>query len=109
MQRSYRYLGSLLLSTALITPASLVLGSSVSAVAQDHDDHDRDHDRDHDAKRVYDRDHRDYHNWDDREDRAYRQWLEEKHEAYRDYAQLKQKQQREYWEWRHNHEDHEQH
>jgi hypothetical protein len=107
MQRSYRYLGSVLLSTALMTPGAFVLGSSVSAVAQDHDDHDRDHDRD--AQRVYDRDHHDYHTWNDGEDRVYRQWLDEKHETYRDYAQLKHNQQREYWNWRHSHEQHEEH
>jgi hypothetical protein len=35
--------------------------------------------------RVYDRDHRDYHNWDDREDRAYRGFLTERRGTYREY------------------------
>ena len=39
--------------------------------------------------RVYDRDHKDYHNWDDHEDHAYRAYLTERHEQYR--AALKEK------------------
>jgi hypothetical protein len=64
-----------------------------------------DDDRRKDEKRIYDRDHKDYHNWDQREDAAYRHWLEERHEAYRDYAKLNAKRQAEYWKWRHEHSD----
>jgi hypothetical protein len=35
--------------------------------------------------RVYDRDHRDYHNWDDREDHAYRRYLGVQRRTYRGY------------------------
>lgn len=107
MQRGYKFLGSLCISAALLGSGAVITGAPILATAQDHDDHDRDHDRD--AQRVYDRDHRDYHNWDDREDHAYRQWLDEKHEAYREYSRLKHKEQREYWDWRHSHEQHEEH
>jgi hypothetical protein len=55
--------------------------------------------------RVYDRDHRDYHNWDDREDRAYRRYLEEQHRAYREYNRQHYRAQRHYWNWRHRHPD----
>ena len=55
--------------------------------------------------RVYDRDHRDYHNWDDREDRAYRGYLIEQHQTYRVYAGQNHRRQREYWNWRHSHPD----
>jgi hypothetical protein len=55
--------------------------------------------------RVYDPDHKDYHNWDEREDHAYRHYLEERHEQYRKYEKLKEKEQRDYWKWRHSHPD----
>lgn len=56
--------------------------------------------------RVYDRDRKHYHNWDDREDRAYRGYLVENHQTYRPYAKQRQTDQRRYWNWRHEHPDH---
>jgi len=56
--------------------------------------------------RVYDRNHRDYHNWDDREDRAYRNYLAEQHRPYRAYAKQHRNDQKHYWDWRHSHPDH---
>jgi hypothetical protein len=56
--------------------------------------------------RVYDRDHRDYHNWDDREDRAYRRYLVERRRSYREYNRQQHKVQKHYWNWRHSHPDH---
>jgi hypothetical protein len=55
--------------------------------------------------RVYDRDHRDYHNWDDREDRAYRGYVDGRHERYVIYEHRNHRYQRNYWKWRHNHPD----
>jgi hypothetical protein len=55
--------------------------------------------------RIYDRDRRDYHNWDDREDRAYRQYLAERRENYREYSRLNRREQNDYWNWRHIHPD----
>ena len=84
---------------AVMTACALWLGvcaGSLSAAPQD-------------DRGVYDRDHKDYHNWDDREDRAYRQWREERHEAYVDYDKLDAKRQREYWKWRHEHGDNDRH
>src|ERR1700723_3572156 len=93
MHRGYKYFGSVLLASALATP--------LAGALQDHDDHDRDRDE----HRVYDRDHKDCHNWDANEDRVYRHWLEEKHGAYRDFNRLTAKPQREYWESPHTQED----
>ena len=56
--------------------------------------------------RVYDRDHKDYHNWDDREDRAYRGYLTEHRKTYRVYVKQNHKTQSQYWNWRHSHPDH---
>jgi type III secretory pathway component EscR len=55
--------------------------------------------------RVYDRNHKDYHNWDDREDRAYRNYLSEQHKDYREYNKQNRKEQDHYWNWRHSHPD----
>lgn len=55
--------------------------------------------------RIYDRDHRDYHNWDDHEDRAYRRYLAEQHRSYREYQRQHHKVQKHYWNWRHSHPD----
>jgi hypothetical protein len=55
--------------------------------------------------RVYDKDHKDYHNWDDRENHSYQQWATENHRDNRDFAHLKPKEQSEYWNWRHAHPD----
>src|SRR5258708_6628627 len=63
MRRIDRYIGSLFLAAAIAAPALVV----AEAKAQEHSA----------QVRVYDRDHRDYHNWDDREDRAYRRYLAE--------------------------------
>ena len=55
--------------------------------------------------RIYDRDHRDYHNWDDHEDRAYRRYLAEQHRGYREYHRQHYRVQKHYWNWRHTHPD----
>jgi hypothetical protein len=55
--------------------------------------------------RIYDRDHRDYHDWNDREDRAYRRYLVEQHRSYRVYHRQHYRVQRHYWNWRHSHPD----
>ena len=95
MKSGYRYFGSLLLAAALLTPAAL----STVALAQDNDHHDAQH------QRVYDRVHKQYHNWDANEDKAYRQYLSEQHKGYRDYAKLSHNEQNEYWKWRNDHPD----
>jgi hypothetical protein len=56
--------------------------------------------------RIYDRDHRDYHDWDDHEDRAYRRYLAAQHRTYREYHRQRRSVQRHYWNWRHSHPDH---
>jgi hypothetical protein len=60
-------------------------------------------DDDHNRKRYYDRDHKDYHEWNEGEDRAYRHWLETRHHAYVEWGKTKEAEQRAYWSWRHDH------
>jgi hypothetical protein len=95
MHRARRYLSSLFLAAALLASAA----SMAKAGNQD----DRRYDNDH--VRYYDRDHRDYHNWDDREDRAYRRYLVAKHRAYRKFNRTSNRVHRDYWNWRHSNPD----
>jgi hypothetical protein len=94
--KGIRFLGSMLLMGTLAVP--LALG------AQDRDDR-KDHDRDDQSRnqRVYDRDHKDYHQWNGDEDRNYRQWYESRYHGkqYRDYNRLNKRDQNAYWKWRH--------
>jgi hypothetical protein len=92
MQRSYRYIASLFLAAAIAAPVSIMAAPAAQEASV--------------QIRVYDRDHKDYHNWDDREDRAYRGFLTERHETYREYNKQKHKTQSQYWKWRHEHPDH---
>jgi hypothetical protein len=87
-----RYIGSLLLAAAIAAPTAIIAAPKPQ-----------------DANvqvRVYDRDHRDYHNWDDHEDRAYRRYLQEQHRGYRKYERQHYRVQKHYWGWRHSHPDH---
>ena len=53
--------------------------------------------------RIYDKNHKDYHNWNGDEDRTYRQYLTDNHRKYRDFKKQSASQQRTYWTWRHAH------
>ena len=57
--------------------------------------------------RYYDRDRRDWHEWNEGENRAYRHWLmeEQRERRFRAYNRLHAERQREYWRWRHEHPD----
>jgi hypothetical protein len=79
----------LALSAALLTPGL--------AIAQDHDHHD--------DRGFYDRDHKDYHKFDDHEDKAWRMYLREHHRKYVDWHHVNEHDQQDYWNWRHNHSD----
>jgi NADH dehydrogenase/NADH:ubiquinone oxidoreductase subunit G len=96
MKAGYRYISFLFLTAALSAPAAIV----TRAASQD--EHRDEH---HDQKRVYDRVHKDYHNWDGDEDRYYHQYFTENHREYRDYSKLNRKDQDAYWTWRHEHGD----
>ena len=100
MHHNHRFLfGALLLTAALAAP------SAMNAASKPQDNGRQEEHRD-DHNRVYDRDHKDYHNWNDNEDRSYRVYLGERHRDYHPFAELKAKEQRAYWNWRHGHPDH---
>ena len=86
-----RYISSLFLAAAIAAPTAIIA-----------------HPKPQDGSvqvRIYDRDHRDYHNWDDHEDRAYRRYLTVQHRGYREYHMQHYRVQRHYWNWRHSHPD----
>ena len=90
MHRTHRYIASLFLTAILLVPAAMIAAPGPQASVQ---------------VRVFDRDHKDYHNWDDREDSSYRAYLAEQHRTYRVYARQPRATQRDYWNWRHSHPD----
>jgi hypothetical protein len=92
MLGTHRFIGSLLLAGAIFAPTAVIAAPRPQEGVQ---------------VRIYDRDHRDYHNWNDREDHAYRGYLVERHQTYRAYNDQRARDQRNYWKWRHNHPDRE--
>jgi ribulose kinase len=57
------------------------------------------------AKRYYDRERKDYHEWNEHENQAYRHYMEENHRQYHDWAKANRREQQDYWKWRHDHPD----
>jgi hypothetical protein len=92
MHRAHRYIATLFLAGALAGPLPMMAAPATQDASV--------------QVRVYDRDHKDYHNWDDREDHAYRGYLTERHQTYREYDKQNHKTQSQYWKWRHEHPDH---
>ena len=94
MHRAKYLIGSFLLVAALAAPVSI---RAIPATQEDHkqDEH----------KKVYDKQHKDYHNWDDNENRAWGNFLTENHRDSHDFAKANKKEQSEYWNWRHSHPD----
>jgi len=62
MHRGNKYVGALFLSAALMAP----LGAKAVAAPQDDKDHERHEQEQREQRKVYDRDHHDYHSWDQR-------------------------------------------
>ena len=93
MHRGNRYLASLFLAATLVAP----LGAFAKGAPQD------DHGRREEERRVYDRKHKDYHNWDRHEDESYRRWMGERHRGFVEFERLKPRDQEAYWRWRHDH------
>jgi hypothetical protein len=91
MQKVHRYISGAILTAALAVPAALV----AAPVPQD-------------AKvqvRVYDSEHKDYHNWDEHENGAWVRFLDENHRKHHEFTKADKKEQAEYWNWRHSHPD----
>jgi len=87
MKRPNSYGIAALLAATLAAPAVIV----AAPAAQD--------------DRVYDRDHKDYHHWDDHENQAWHSYLAEQHRKEYEFAKANKKEQEAYWNWRHSHPD----
>jgi hypothetical protein len=85
-----RYINTIILAAAVAAPVVIMAAPRPQEV----------------QLRVYDRNHRDYHNWDDRENNAYRGYLVTRHKTYREYNTQNNREQNRYWNWRHSHPDH---
>ena len=79
---------ALLLGTALLAPTMLSAD-----------------DKEHKTERYYDREHKQWHEWNEQEERVYHQYLKENHREDHDWKKANRKEQEEYWHWRHEHPD----
>ena len=91
MHGSRNYIASLFLTAALAAPLSLMAAPRPQEVGV--------------QVRVYDKQHKDYHNWDDNENRAWGQYLAENHRDAHEYSKSNKREQSQYWSWRHAHPD----
>ena len=91
MRLTHRSIRPLLLAAALAVPVIVAAAAPQHVGVQ---------------VRVYDRNHRDYHNWDDDEESSYRLYLQQQHQTYRAYGRQHRRTQEQYWNWRHSHPDH---
>lgn len=72
------------------------LGTPLMVKADDHD---------HDNKRYYDKEHKDYHEWNENEERNFAIFLNGKHLAIHTWDRASPRERQEYWNWRHQHPD----
>lgn len=101
MKAGYRHMSFLALTAALLAPAAITTRSA----AQDDKRQEDNQRNDKNQTRVYDRTHKDYHDWNENEDRSYRQYAGQNQQDYREYNKLNNEQQDQYWNWRHSHPD----
>jgi hypothetical protein len=91
MHRAHHYIVSLFMTAALAGPVAIMAAPVPQEVGV--------------QVRVYDKDHKDYHNWDDNENRAWGHFQTENHKDSHEYSKAKKKEQSQYWKWRHEHPD----
>ena len=91
MHRTHRYIASLFLTAALAAPVSVMAAAAPQEVGV--------------QVRVYDKNHKDYHNWDEHENHAWGVYLADNHRHTHEYSHASHKEQEQYWNWRHSHPD----
>ena len=97
MHRAHRYIASIFLTAALAAPVSIM---AAPVPQEGHDQKEA-----HDQNRVYDKGHKDYHNWDDNENHAWGQYLTEHHKKSHEFSKASKREQSNYWNYRHSHPD----
>ena len=96
--RFHKFVGSAILTLALAAPATIMAAPQPQEIKARVDVQTS-------QKRVYDPQHKDYHNWDSNEDRQWKQYHSTEHLKYRDYSKASKKDQANYWNWRHQNGD----
>jgi hypothetical protein len=91
MHRAHRYLASLFLIAAIAAPLSLIAVPAPQEASV--------------QVRVYDKEHKDYHTWDDNENRSWVQYQTDNHKTQQDFSKANSKEQSQYWNFRHKHPD----
>jgi hypothetical protein len=91
VNRAHCYIASLFLTAAFALPTSLLAAPAAQEARV--------------QVRVYDKQHKDYHNWDDNENRAWGQYLTDNHRNSHEFSKSNKKEQSQYWNWRHAHPD----
>jgi hypothetical protein len=91
MHRPHHYLAPLFLTAALAAPLSMMAAPAPQEASV--------------QVRVYDRQHKDYHNWDNNENRAWNHYLTENHRDSHEFSRANKREQSQYWTWRHAHPD----
>jgi hypothetical protein len=91
MHHAHRYIASLFLTAALVGPVTILAAPAPQEASV--------------QIRVYDRNHKDYHNWDDNENRAWGQYQTEHHKNSHEFSKANKREQGQYWNWRHAHPD----
>ena len=91
MYTTHRFIASLILTAALAAPVSIMAAPKPQSESV--------------QVRVYDKDHKDYHNWDDNENRAWGVYLTNNHKSFHEFSKANKKEQSQYWNWRHSHPD----
>ncbi len=84
-----RYFASLILTAALTAPVSMLAAPLPQEASV--------------QVKFYDKDHNDYHTWDDNENRAWGVYLSDNHKKNHEFSHASKKEQRDYWKWRHHH------
>ena len=86
----HRFIGMVVLAAALAAPLAISAAAAPQVSVQ---------------FRAYDRDHRDYHDWDGRENHRWGIYLNNNHRRYHEYRRSHRHEQSDYWRWRHEHGD----
>jgi hypothetical protein len=105
MHQGYRYLTSFFLAAALASPVAIAQQDDQRRGDDQRQEQDRNNRNTENQNRVYDRDHKDYHNWNDNENRAWGQYQAENHRNSKEFSKANNKEQSQYWNWRHAHPD----
>lgn len=91
MHLSHRYIASLFLTAALVAPVAIMAAPAPQEANV--------------QLRFYDKQHKDYHNWDDNENRAWGQYLTQNHRNSHQFSKASKRERSKYWNYRHSHPD----